>query len=80
MTEGERIRLLNDLCDYEQTLKQIIMPSPTKEIDIMRRAIAFVRGSRSKWDNNGTLCHNCGFNEGKEKFIFCPMCGARMQK
>ena len=80
MTEGERITLLNDLCDYEQELKTVIYPSKTRELDIVRRAIAFVRGSRAQWINNNTMCSGCGFAEGNETFKFCPSCGARMRK
>ena len=79
-TEGERITLLNDLCDFEQDLKVYITPPKTREIDILRRAIAFVRGSRGRWVNNFTTCNLCSFNKGSAEYRFCPNCGARMQK
>ena len=94
MTEADKVRLYNDLCDYEYELKEIIYPVKTREIDIVRRAIEFMRGSQGKWLsgavavlNNGKCvdeiacqCSSCGFAHGHMSFKYCPNCGARMKK
>lgn len=81
MKEAERVRLYNDLTDYEMDLKSIIYPPKTKEIDMIQRAIACVRGERGKWiASNGTnICNRCRFDEGKSSFRYCPNCGAKME-
>lgn len=55
MTEAERINLYNDLCDYEDDLRKISYPSQTKAIDMIHRAIVYVRGTSAKWLTN-TAC------------------------
>ena len=95
MTEGERVRLYNDLCDYEQDLRMVTIPPRTREIDIINRAIAYVRGTTSKWiatpdsvqrfDPKGRVyvinmeCRECKFQGGLSTYRICPQCGARMK-
>ena len=96
MTEGERITLYNDLCDYKEELQGIHYPSQTRQIDILSRAILFVRGTRANWlkqpNSVATFqdqkfiyfspvkCSSCAFPYGRSDFRICPNCGARMQK
>ena len=56
MLEAERVRLYNDLCDYEQELKGVLLPRKTREIDIIHRAATYVRGERSRWVVSGAGC------------------------
>ena len=95
MTEAERVRLYNDLCDYEQELKSVLYPQKTREIDIMQRAIKFVKGEQSRWivtggqpvldensrvmDYTGCTCERCKFSMGMSSFRYCPNCSARMK-
>ena len=94
MTEAERVRLYNDLCDYEQDLQLITIPPRTKEIDIIRRAIAYVRGVNAHWiktpssqvDTSGHIpvstsmeCSSCHFANGRSDFRICPQCSARLR-
>ena len=96
MTEGERINLYNDLCDYEEDLKLISYPSQTKAIDIIHRAIVYVRGITARWITSNALpvldenkkviayhnceCSSCHFIGGVSTFKLCPNCGAHMRK
>ena len=52
MTEGERVKLYNDLSDYEEVLKKIHYPAQTREIDIIHRAVDYVRGVHGRWIND----------------------------
>ena len=94
MTEAERVRLYNDLCDYEQDLQLITIPPRTKEIDIIRRAITYVRGTNAHWiktplsqvDTSEMFpfttameCSSCHFANGRSDFRICPQCSARMR-
>ena len=93
MTESERITLYNDLCDYEQDLFNVVHPPQTKAIDIVHRAVAYVRGTSAHWaggvdvlDKNGNLlrrdyctCSACGFSRGSSDFKHCPNCTAKMK-
>jgi len=49
MTEGERIQLYNELCDFKSELEEIHYPTQTKKIDILRRAIEYVRNQPAQW-------------------------------
>lgn len=49
MTEAERVELYNDLCDFELELHAITYPPQSKKINTLRRAIAFVGGTRGRW-------------------------------
>lgn len=96
MTDGERVQLYNDLCDFKDELEQIHYPVQTKKIDIIRRAIEYVRGNPAKWlsteDTQQILSENrlaylfpvkcsvCGFKRGFSDFKYCPQCISRMQK
>ena len=94
MTEAERVQLYNDLCDYEEDLRMITYPSKTREIDIIHRAVVYVRGKTGQWKNGTPVldennkikylvncqCSSCGFADGKSTFKICPSCSARMQK
>ena len=96
MTEAERIKLYNDLCDYEEDLRMITYPSQTKAIDIIHRAVIYVRGVHANWltsnalpildENNkvihyeNCICSSCGFAHGTSTYRICPSCGARMAK
>ena len=96
MTEGERIQLYNDLCDYTDELEQISYPSQTRRISILARAVAYVRGESARWltmkdtqqiihgDRLAYLfpmqCSSCHFDRGFSDFRLCPQCGSRMQK
>ena len=96
MTEGERVQLYNDLCDYKDELEQISYPSQTRRINILARAVAYVRGDSARWlpmedtqqiikDNRLVYlfpmqCSSCRFDRGFSDFKLCPQCGCRMQK
>ena len=96
MKEGERIQLYNDLCDYKAELEEISYPSQTRKIDILRRAIEYVRGNSARWltspdtqriihDNRLAYlfpceCSCCHFDRGFSDFRLCPQCGSRMQR
>ena len=96
MTEGERIQLYNNLCDFKEELEEIHYPPQTRKIDILRRAIDYVRGNPARWlklpdtqqiVSDGRLkylfpceCSSCGFARGFSDFKLCPQCGSRMQR
>lgn len=96
MTEAERVTLYNDLCDFRDDLKVIHYPPQTKQIDILTRAISYVRGDQAKWlrlpesvtdvDANRMpftfpmQCSSCKFSWGRSDFLLCPKCGSRMKK
>ena len=95
MTEGERVRLYNDLCDFMDDLKSITYPPQTKQIDILSRAVMFVRGSTAVWQRgtDSTQVPSqtkafayypctwsfCHFASGRTDYKFCPSCGTRMK-
>ena len=95
MTEGERVAIYNDLCDWRDELAQITYPSQTKRIDILTRAIAYVRGETAKWlttESTDSLtltdgrtiiapvaCSRCAFSRGASDFRFCPQCGTKIK-
>ena len=56
MLEAERVRLYNDLCDLEQEMKNVVLPRKTREIDILHRAVTYVRGVQSRWIVSGGAC------------------------
>ena len=94
-TEAERVTLYNDLCDLEEDYRLITYPSKTKEIDVIRRAIRFVRGNQAKWEHGSSTipvasensgryyinctCSACGFELGHSNYRICPNCGSRMR-
>ena len=94
MTEAERINLYNDLCDYELELRQIVYPNKTREVDIIHRAVQYVRGNQARWVTRDALpvlndkgnivkytsakCSFCGFASGDSDYKFCPNCASRM--
>ena len=93
MTEGERVQLYNDLCDWRDALAEITFPPQTKNIDILSRAITYVRGDTAKWLRTEAsktqvigdrthlapvACSRCSFPRGSSDFRVCPQCGAKM--
>ena len=96
MTENERVELYNDLCDFKSDLQMICYPPQTRQIDILSRAIAYVKGTSAKWEKSNdskdffnderfaffapSTCSSCHFAHGRSDFRRCPNCGARMQK
>ena len=96
MTEAERVQLYNDLCDLKSDMQEISYPPQTRQVDILSRAISFVKGVHAKWlkqpnsintysnDHllyySPTTCSSCHFAQGRSDFRICPNCGARMQR
>ena len=96
MTEGERVQLYNSLCDFKEELEEIHYPPQTKKIDILRRAIDYVRGTPARWLSTADTqqivkgnrlvysfpcrCSVCAFDRGFSDFKLCPQCGSRMQR
>ena len=92
MTEGERIELYNNLCDFRDELNTIF-PLPSQKIHTLSQAIIFVRGTTAKWERsdksepiivNGRAigstnctCSTCGVI-GRSDYRLCPNCGAKM--
>ena len=94
MNEAERVRLYNDLIDFKDDLQQISYPPQTRNIDILKRAIEYVRGSSAHWtpakdatadiiDRHPVVypcqCSSCHFAYGRSDFKLCPSCGAVMR-
>lgn len=96
MRDGDRIQVYNDLCDFKDELEQIHYPSQTRRIDILKRAIDYVKGTPAHWNSTTETqqifsderyvysfpctCSGCGFARGFSDFKLCPQCGCRMQK
>ena len=95
MTEAERVNLYNDLCDLEIEMQSVMYPPKVREVDILHRAVEYVRGVKGRWivsngipvfddkkriiDHTGCTCDRCKFSDGRASFRFCPNCGARMK-
>lgn len=95
MKEAERVELYNDLCDFEQELMQITFPPQTRKLDIIHRAIVYVKGERAKWesdgssvavlDGNGRMLYLADVKcsacgfRAHSDYKFCPNCRARMK-
>ena len=78
MKEGERIQLYNDLCDYKAELEEISYPSQTRKIDILRRAIEYVRNSKAQWLDMSNEEVDKVVNDAHLPYIFprkCSSCG-----
>ena len=78
MTEGERIQLYNGLCDFKEELEGISYPSQTSKIDLLRRAIEYVRNSPARWLEMSDSEVDSVVNEPRLPYMFprkCSSCG-----
>ena len=96
MKESDRIDLYNDLSDYEQELREIVFPNMSREINIIHRAVQYVRGNQARWITKNAVpvfnddktiayyssctCSSCSFASGLSTYRFCPSCASRMLK
>lgn len=78
MKDGDRVQLYNDLYDFKEELEEISYPSQTRKIDILRRAIEYVRNSPAKWLPMDDKEVDAVVNDAKLPYIFprrCSACG-----
>ena len=77
MTERERINLYNDLCDFKSDLQAVYFPPQTKQIDIITRAISYVRGTQAKWVHTPQSEHEYAPNGAllRTSHCTCSSCG-----
>ena len=78
MKEGERIQLYNDLTDFKYELEQVSYPTQTKKIDILRRAIEYVRNTTARWLPMDNKEVDAVVNDARLPYIFprkCSSCG-----
>ena len=78
MNEGERVQLYNDLFDFKSELEEISYPSQTRKIDILRRAIEYVRNTHARWLPMDAIDVDKVMNDVHLPYIFprkCSSCG-----